>query len=68
MQEAKFRSLDPLKLSKDFSVNSQYNDNLNLSHPKQSYSYHLKGVVIHSGTADAGHYYSYIKSKYKGKE
>lgn len=23
--------------------------------------YHLKGIVVHSGTAFAGHYYSYIK-------
>ena len=25
------------------------------------YQYSLKGVVVHSGTAFAGHYYSYIK-------
>lgn len=25
------------------------------------YQYHLAGVVVHSGTAFAGHYYSYIK-------
>ena len=25
------------------------------------YLYELKGVVVHSGTAFAGHYYSYIK-------
>lgn len=25
------------------------------------YEYELKGVVVHSGTAFAGHYYSYIK-------
>ena len=25
------------------------------------YQYELKGVVVHSGTAFAGHYYSYIK-------
>ena len=25
------------------------------------YLYQLKGVVVHSGTANVGHYYSYIK-------
>jgi len=28
------------------------------------YMYHLKGVVVHSGTANVGHYYSYIKVCY----
>ena len=32
------------------------------STPSQvQYEYELKGVVVHSGTAFAGHYYSYIK-------
>lgn len=30
-------------------------------HSRQLYQYELKGVVVHSGTAFAGHYYSYIK-------
>ena len=25
------------------------------------YEYKLKGVVVHTGTADFGHYYSYIQ-------
>ena len=29
--------------------------------PPAYYQYELKGVVVHSGTAFAGHYYSYIK-------
>lgn len=28
---------------------------------KQQYQYKLKGIVVHSGTAFAGHYYSFIK-------
>ena len=28
---------------------------------KQEYQYKLKGIVVHSGTAFAGHYYSFIK-------
>jgi hypothetical protein len=27
------------------------------------YRYRLAGVLIHSGTADAGHYYSYVKRR-----
>ncbi len=31
--------------------------------PPAYYQYELKGVVVHSGTAFAGHYYSYIKAR-----
>ena len=31
--------------------------------PRSSYLYELQGVVVHSGTAFAGHYYSYIKER-----
>lgn len=34
---------------------------LNLDLPDNYYNYKLKGVVIHMGNADAGHYYSYIE-------
>lgn len=30
-------------------------------HPDAYYKYKLKGIVIHMGTADFGHYYSFIK-------
>jgi ubiquitin C-terminal hydrolase len=29
--------------------------------------YELAGVLVHSGSAEAGHYYSYIKVKENGK-
>lgn len=29
-------------------------------HRDEYYKYNLRGIVIHSGTADSGHYYSYI--------
>ena len=32
------------------------------THTHGQYQYELKGVVVHSGTAFAGHYYSYIKA------
>jgi ubiquitin C-terminal hydrolase len=31
--------------------------------PDAYYHYDLVGVVVHSGTAFAGHYYSYIKER-----
>mmetsp|Transcript_11917 Transcript_11917/g.11914 ORF Transcript_11917/g.11914 Transcript_11917/m.11914 type:complete len:140 (-) Transcript_11917:160-579(-) len=31
--------------------------------PDQYYQYKLKGVVVHYGTVDGGHYYSYIKER-----
>lgn len=33
------------------------------AHPLEHYEYELAGVVIHSGTADTGHYYSFIKDR-----
>lgn len=32
-------------------------------HPAEYYQYDLKGVVVHSGNAFAGHYYSYVKER-----
>ena len=33
--------------------------------PKDYYKYKLKGVTVHSGNADSGHYYSYIMDREK---
>ena len=30
--------------------------------PKEYYAYRLRGIVIHTGTAESGHYYSYISN------
>ena len=30
---------------------------------EQSYEYELIGVTVHTGTADGGHYYSFIRDK-----
>ncbi len=32
-------------------------------HSKEYYEYKLKGVVVHSGTAEYGHYFSYVNHK-----
>ena len=36
-------------------------------HPASYYNYKLRGVVVHIGTAESGHYYSYIYDKVSGK-
>lgn len=33
------------------------------SYPDAYYEYKLAGVLVHMGTADSGHYYSYIKRR-----
>jgi len=30
------------------------------------YRFHLKGVLVHTGTADSGHYYSFVKERHGG--
>jgi hypothetical protein len=32
-------------------------------HPKEYYQYDLCGITIHTGTADGGHYFSYIRER-----
>ena len=32
-------------------------------HPKEYYQYKLFGILVHSGSASAGHYFSYIKER-----
>lgn len=34
-----------------------------LKYPKEYYEYKLTGIVVHSGTADSGHYYSFIQDR-----
>lgn len=36
---------------------------LQTSYPDEYYSYNLKGIVIHMGEANSGHYYSYINNR-----
>lgn len=34
-----------------------------LKYPPEYYEYSLTGVVVHTGTADSGHYYSFVKDR-----
>lgn len=38
-------------------------ENEPLKYPKEYYEFSLSGIVVHSGTADSGHYYSFIKDR-----
>lgn len=32
-------------------------------HPPEYYDYELSGILVHAGTADSGHYYSFVKER-----
>ena len=34
----------------------------------QYFQYYLKGVVVHNGTSDSGHYYTFIKDREGNKD
>ena len=36
-------------------------DDIKLKQPPEYYKFDLVGIVVHTGTADSGHYYSYIE-------
>lgn len=55
--------------SKDYNSDSKNEESfLFYSKDDSYYEYELVGVVVHTGTADAGHYYSYINVKREGME
>lgn len=57
-------SCSPTGLSNNSSdMNSKQETVSNMVKPDPYYHYDLVGVVVHSGTAFAGHYYSYIKQR-----
>lgn len=57
----------PMQLDLSPYASSEPNEGLDgvesTPRPCSYYKFHLVGVVTHSGTADSGHYYSYIKDK-----
>jgi len=42
------------------AVESDNDEDMKVEEPKENFEYKLVGVVVHMGTADAGHYLSYI--------
>ena len=36
---------------------------IKMKNPPDYYQFDLVGIVVHAGTADSGHYYSYIKEQ-----
>lgn len=48
-------------LRKSSSYSEEKSENQASFHEKDYYEYRLKGVVNHTGSAEAGHYYSFIK-------
>lgn len=53
-----------LELRENAAKSATFNDEMRYRiKPKDYYEYKLKGVVVHKGTAQYGHYYSYINYK-----
>ena len=59
---------------KDFTIENVLNNNVNENVKKgiyfkcdEYYDYYLKGIIVHVGSADSGHYYSYINTNRDGK-
>ena len=38
-------------------------EEIKMTNPPEYYQFDLVGVIVHAGTADSGHYYSYIKEQ-----
>ena len=55
--------LDMKPYTKEGIVLQEENTRLPSLRPDAYYKYHLKGVLIHAGTADSGHYYSIAKER-----
>ena len=56
--------LDAIEKRKD----PEFDGMIEAKYPDEYYKYKLKGVVVHMGTADSGHYYSFIKDRTKEED
>ena len=54
--------VSPEKIAKDLPAGEEEQLGPYMKHPKEYYEYKLAGIVVHIGTADFGHYYSYINT------
>lgn len=59
--------MDEKNLSAD-DLNEEQMHILKRKVPENYYKYKLKGIVVHEGTADQGHYYSFIADREKNRE
>lgn len=51
-----------------YTVEGRSDEQINVEiKDRDSYLYTLRGIVVHSGSLDGGHYYSYIQSRTSGK-
>lgn len=59
----KIKINDELRYPEEISMKNYTSEYLNGEEMRDDeyYHYKLRGVVVHSGTSDAGHYYSFIK-------
>jgi ubiquitin C-terminal hydrolase len=55
--------LDLSKYTQDYLSKKAKGGEFTLKYHADYYNYELVGIVVHSGTADSGHYYSYIKEQ-----
>mgnify|MGYP003338904969 CR=1 FL=1 len=55
--------LDMSKYTQEYLNKVAKSTEFKLKHPAEYYNFELVGVVVHNGTADSGHYYSYIKEQ-----
>lgn len=55
--------LDMTHYTQEYLTKKAKGGEFTLKYHQDYYSYELVGVVVHSGTADSGHYYSYIKEQ-----
>ena len=51
------------KASGDATSADFYNNSRSVNDSPSNYEYELKGIVIHMGTAESGHYYSIIRDQ-----
>lgn len=55
----------PMETDDDVQENDKHEERLNKL-PDDDYEYRLKGVLVHAGVAQGGHYYSFIKDRNPG--
>jgi len=53
--------LDMTNYTQEYLAKKVKGGEFTMNHHPDYYNYELVGIVVHSGTADSGHYYSYIK-------